>query len=82
MLGKVYGLDSADGSVLWSRVLGLGWAGETAVGGTVHVAKIFVVGNLDNGRHESKAASGPQVVLVAQRRAKNVNFSVTCTGFY
>jgi ER membrane protein complex subunit 1 len=73
MLGKVYGLDSADGSVLWSRVLGLGWAGETGVGGTVHVAKIFAVGDLEGGGHEGKKA-GPQVALVAQRRAKNVCF--------
>lgn len=77
MLGKVYGLDSADGSVLWSRVLGLGWAGEAGIGGTVHVVKIFVVGDLEGDGHGDKKASGPQVVLVAQRRAKNVGFIST-----
>jgi hypothetical protein len=80
MLGKVYGLDSADGSVLWSRVLGLGWAGETGVGGTMHVAKIFVVGDLEDGGHEVKTARGPQVVVVAQRRAKNVSFVTPFLG--
>ena len=82
MLGKVYGLDSADGSVLWSHVLGLGGTGKTGVDGTVHVVKIFVVGGLENGRHEGKTASGPQVVLVAQRRTKNVNFFSDFQEFY
>jgi ER membrane protein complex subunit 1 len=75
VFGKVYGLDSADGSVLWSRVLGLGWASESGVGGTVDVVKIFVVGDLEGSEHEGKV-TGPQVVLVAQRRAKNVRFTL------
>ncbi|KAJ7498075.1 DUF1620-domain-containing protein [Mycena galericulata] len=60
--GSVFGLDSASGSVLWSRVLGLGWAGE-GVGGTVKPVKIFVV---DDGEGDGK-----DVVLIAQRKAKN-----------
>jgi len=71
--GKVYGFDSGDGSVLWSRVLGPG-AGETGVRGTVHVVKMFVVGDLEDGRPVGKQARGPQVVLVAQRTAENVGF--------
>lgn len=55
-------------------MLGLGWAGESGVGGTLHVVKIFVVGNLEDGEPVSKKRDGPQAVLVAQRRAKNVRF--------
>lgn len=62
VFGKVYGLDAGNGRVLWSRVLGLGWAAE--VGANVQPVKLFVLGEL-NG-------SGPQVALVAQRRADNV----------
>ncbi|KAJ7780150.1 DUF1620-domain-containing protein [Mycena maculata] len=59
--GSVFGLDSASGAVLWTRVLGLGWAG-VGVGGTVKPVKIFVV----DGEEESK-----DVVLITQRRANN-----------
>jgi hypothetical protein len=55
-------------------VLGLGWAGETGIGGTMHVAKIFVVGDLAGGGLKGEKVRGPQVVLVAQRRAENVGF--------
>ncbi|PFH46226.1 hypothetical protein AMATHDRAFT_70337 [Amanita thiersii Skay4041] len=67
-LGKVYALDSASGEVVWSRVLGLGWAGEESgekrivVGGRVVVVKVFVV-----GEEEGK----PEVVFVAHRKAAN-----------
>ncbi|KAF8229227.1 hypothetical protein L208DRAFT_1378999 [Tricholoma matsutake] len=73
MPGKVYGLDLADGIVLWSHVLGLVSAGT---GRTLHVAKIFLVDDLEGGDHwigrfGHRKASGPRVMLVAQRRAKN-----------
>ncbi|KAG2336767.1 DUF1620-domain-containing protein [Suillus weaverae] len=60
--GKLFGIDSSNGRVLWSRVLGLGLA--TKVGGTIIPTKMSVtqtVGNLE----------GPQIVLVTQRRADN-----------
>ena len=64
--GKVYGLDSADGAVLWSRVFGLGWAAE--VGGQVIPVKIFTTRTVGDG-------DAPQVVVVTQRKASNVRVS-------
>ncbi|KAJ7212875.1 hypothetical protein B0H12DRAFT_377405, partial [Mycena haematopus] len=40
--GSVFGLDTASGAILWTRVLGLGWAGD-GTGGTVKPVKMFVV---------------------------------------
>ena len=61
--GKVYGIDSANGEVLWSRVFGLGWAAE--VGARIFPVKIFTTRTVSDGET-------PQVVLVTQRRANNV----------
>lgn len=63
--GKVYGIDSSNGAILWSRVLGLGWAGE--VGAKVLPVKMFVIKTVGDEDGE-----GPQVVLVTQRKADNV----------
>ncbi|PCH43293.1 DUF1620-domain-containing protein [Wolfiporia cocos MD-104 SS10] len=60
--GKLYGLDSAYGSVVWSRVLGLGWAAK--IGGDVIPLKVFALRTVADG-------GDPQVVLVTQRRARN-----------
>lgn len=64
-LGKVYGIDSSNGEIVWSRVLGLGWAGE--VGGHIQPLKLYVTKTVSDG-------GDPEVVLVAQRRADNVRF--------
>ena len=64
-LGKIYGLDSSNGAVLWSRMLGLGWAAQ--VGAQIVPVKLFVVQAVADGGF-------PEVVLVAQRRANNVLF--------
>ncbi|KAI0292365.1 hypothetical protein B0F90DRAFT_1770565 [Multifurca ochricompacta] len=61
-LGKIYGLDSSSGTVLWSRVLGLGWAAQ--IGGQIIPSKLFVVRTVTDG-------GLPEAVLVAQRRANN-----------
>ncbi|KAI9435607.1 DUF1620-domain-containing protein [Lactarius indigo] len=61
-LGKIYGLDSTSGAILWSRVLGLGWAAQ--IGGQVIPSKLFVVRTIADG-------GSPEAVLVAQRRASN-----------
>lgn len=61
--GKVYGIDSANGEIVWSRVFGLGWAAE--VGGQVIPVKLFVTRTVSDG-------DAPQVVLVTQRKANNV----------
>jgi outer membrane protein assembly factor BamB len=60
--GKIFGIDSSDGRVLWSRVLGLGWAAK--VGGAIIPTKIFVTRTVSD-------PEGPQIVLVTQRRADN-----------
>ncbi|TBU24929.1 hypothetical protein BD311DRAFT_780673 [Dichomitus squalens] len=60
--GKIYGIDSANGDVLWSRVFGLGWAAQ--VGGQIIPAKLFVTRTVNDGE-------SPQVVLVTQRKASN-----------
>lgn len=62
-LGKIYGLDSSTGTVLWSRILGLGSAAQ--VGAQIIPLKLFVVQTVASG-------SFPEAVLVAQRHAKNV----------
>ena len=45
--GKLYGIDSANGQVLWSRVFGLGWAAQ--VGGQIIPAKMFVTRTVHDG---------------------------------
>jgi outer membrane protein assembly factor BamB len=62
--GKLFGIDSSNGRVLWSRVLGLGWAAK--VGGTIIPVKMFVTRTVSD-------PEGPQIVLVTQRRADNVS---------
>ncbi|GJE85471.1 PQQ and DUF1620 domain-containing protein [Phanerochaete sordida] len=60
--GKVYGIDSANGEILWSRLFGLGWAAE--VGGRIFPLKIYTTKTVMD-------AETPQVVIVTQRRANN-----------
>lgn len=75
--GKLYGLDSANGDIIWSRVFGLGWAGEPSsgkppVGGTIIPLKSFTirgVGDVNGSKDGDKA----EVVVVAQRKANNVS---------
>lgn len=65
-LGKIYGLDSSSGAVVWSRILGFGRAAQA--GAQIVPIKLFVVQTIVNG-------SFPEAVLVAQRQAKNVILS-------
>ncbi|KAF5353540.1 hypothetical protein D9756_007937 [Leucocoprinus leucothites] len=73
MFGKVYGLDSATGEVVWTRLLGLGWAAQ--VGGRVIPVKMFVFNGEGVGLGEGGSGRGKgsmsDVVIVAQRRADN-----------
>ncbi|KAH9911778.1 uncharacterized protein BXZ73DRAFT_93328 [Epithele typhae] len=62
--GKVYGLDSANGAIMWSRVFGLGWAAK--VGGKIIPAKSFIIRTASDGEGEA-----PQVAIVTQRKASN-----------
>ncbi|KAG6861505.1 hypothetical protein C0995_015932 [Termitomyces sp. Mi166 len=65
--GKIFGIDSGTGRIVWSRILGLGWAAE--VGASVVPVKMFVFESEDaTGDREAK---GPEVIIVAQRRAEN-----------
>ena len=66
-LGKIYGLDSTSGAILWTRVLGLGWTAQ--IGGKIIPSKLFVVRTIADG-------GSPEAVLVAQRRASNVQLFV------
>lgn len=68
--GKVYGIDSSNGEILWSRLLGLGWA--HAVGATIIPVKLFVTRTVADTGDDGEAGT-PQVVLVTQRRAENVS---------
>lgn len=64
-LGKIYGIDSSNGEVIWSRMLSYGWA--ESVGAQVVPVKIYTVKTVSDG-------GDPEVVLVTQRRADNVCF--------
>ncbi|KAI0076779.1 hypothetical protein K474DRAFT_1675313 [Panus rudis PR-1116 ss-1] len=67
--GKVYALDSASGEIVWSRVFGLGWAAE--VGVRVLPVKMFVVKGVAESAQGEGNREGPEIVLVAQRKASN-----------
>ncbi|KAF7371106.1 hypothetical protein MSAN_00745500 [Mycena sanguinolenta] len=54
--GTIFGLDTASGAVLWTRVL-------DAAGGTVKPVKIFVVDGHADGKKD--------IVLIVQRKAQN-----------
>ncbi|KAG6836912.1 hypothetical protein H0H93_001278 [Arthromyces matolae] len=64
--GKIFGLDSSTGSIIWSRILGLGWAAE--VGASVVPVKMFV---FSEGATGGQVVKTPEVIIVAQRRADN-----------
>ena len=61
--GKVFGIDSSNGKILWSRVLGLGRANEA--GGRIIPVHLFVTRTVRDN-------DVPQVVLVTQRRSHDV----------
>lgn len=63
MHGKVFGIDSSNGEIIWNRVLGMGWA--DGFGGTITPVKLFTIKTVSDG-------GDPEVVLIGQRRAKNV----------
>jgi hypothetical protein len=69
--GKVFGIDSSNGEIVWSRVFGLGWAGE--IGGRVVPVKLFVTKTVADG-------GDPEVVIVTQRRADNVRLIYILTS--
>ena len=63
--GKVYGIDSSSGVIVWSRILGL----PKEVDGEIIPLKLHVTKTVSDG-------GNPEVVLVAQRTADDVcNFA-------
>ncbi|KAI5117724.1 hypothetical protein M0805_006209 [Coniferiporia weirii] len=60
--GVVYAINSGNGAVVWSRILGLGWAAK--VGGRHVPLKLFVTRTVGDG-------DSPRVVLITQRLADN-----------
>lgn len=66
--GKIFGMDSSTGRIVWSRILGHGWAAE--VGASIVPVKMFLFEPGD--AREEQETKGPEVIIVAQRRAENV----------
>ena len=86
--GKIYAIDTSSGEIVWSRALGLGWAGQpgpdgTVVGGHLDVSKIYVIKPVGSGgskkgkdKQDKKTTDEvvkPEVILIAQRVADNVS---------
>ncbi|EKM76614.1 hypothetical protein AGABI1DRAFT_62973 [Agaricus bisporus var. burnettii JB137-S8] len=67
MFGKVYGIDSATGNVVWTRLLGLGWAANG--GARLAPLKLYTF----NGEGVGGEGKGTRsdVVLIVQRTAAN-----------
>ena len=65
--GTVFGINSANGAILWSHLLDLGWTRE--IGGHHQPVKIFVTRDASDG-------ATPQIVLITQRHSDNVNVIV------
>lgn len=61
--GKMFGIDSSNGHVVWSRILGLGSTANA--GGVIVPVKMFVVKSVSDGEI-------PQVVLITTRRGFDV----------
>ena len=61
--GKIFGIDSSNGHIVWSRILGLG--SVASVGGVIVPVKMFVVKSVSDGEV-------PQVVLLATRLGSDV----------
>ena len=73
--GKVFGIDSSNGHVVWTRVLGLG--SVASVGGVIIPVKMFVVKTVSDGEV-------PQVALLTTRHGFDVRpdaiLAPICTG--
>ncbi|THU88882.1 DUF1620-domain-containing protein, partial [Dendrothele bispora CBS 962.96] len=73
--GKVYGIDSSNGKIIWSRILGLGSKAEDGAKIVPIEKKLFVVktvGDVD-GNAEVSGPGVPEVVLVGKRGATTGN---------
>ncbi|KAF8554252.1 DUF1620-domain-containing protein [Imleria badia] len=63
--GKLFALDTSTGAIVWSRILGLGWARQ--VGGRIVPVRAFVAHQAEDGNPEGREG----IALVTQRVADN-----------
>ena len=70
--GKIFGIDSSNGHVVWSRILGLG--SVASIGGVIVPTKMFAVKTVSDGEV-------PQVVLLTAQHGFDVRPDMT-TCFY
>jgi ER membrane protein complex subunit 1 len=81
--GKVFGVDSGSGEVVWGRVLGFGVDGEGEVEVELVPVGIVVMGGDGDGSGSGEGeggGEGPKVVLVVQRyRRGEVRFRFPCS---
>ena len=66
--GKIFGIDSSNGHIVWSRVLGLG--SVAGVGGSITPVKMFTVKTVSDGEV-------PQIALLTVLRGFDVRISMT-----
>jgi len=76
--GKVYGIDSSNGNVLWSRILGLGSVVEDGAHVVPIENKMFTVKTVGdvNGDAETAGPGVPELVLIGKRVLKSVRYFV------
>ncbi|KAN0080356.1 Protein of unknown function (DUF1620) domain containing protein [Tylopilus felleus] len=65
--GKLFALDTSTGAIVWSRILGLGWASK--VGGKIVPVKAFVVRR--TGAEDEVPEGREGIALITQRVADN-----------
>lgn len=72
--GKIFGIDSSNGHIVWSRILGLG--SVASVGGVIVPVRMFVAKSVSDGEV-------PQVVLLTTRRGFDVRpYTAACFDPY
>ncbi|KAF8439746.1 DUF1620-domain-containing protein [Boletus edulis BED1] len=67
--GKLFALDTSTGAIVWSRILGLGWARK--VGGRIAPAKAFMVRKTETGGGNGVPEGQEGIALITQRIADN-----------
>ncbi|KAG8215379.1 hypothetical protein J3R82DRAFT_8977 [Butyriboletus roseoflavus] len=67
--GKLFALDTSTGAIVWSRILGLGWARQ--VGGKIVPVRAFTVRRTELGAEDGVPEDREGIALVTQRVADN-----------
>jgi outer membrane protein assembly factor BamB len=68
--GKLFALDTSTGAIVWSRILGLGWARQ--VGGRIVPVKAFTVRRTETGVEDGVPEGRDGIALITQKVADNV----------